>query len=223
MIEFFTDLFSPITAILHMLLEFLYGITSSFGLVSYGYPIILLTILIKVAMAPLTARQIQSMKAMQDLQPKLQKIQEKYKNNPEMLRQKMAQLYSDSGVNPLAGCWPLLIQMPILMAMYYALYAFNYPTPEQAQFFWVPSMSAPDPLYILPIISAVTTFLQQKLSTSSEANAQMKMMMFIMPLFIGWISLSFPSGLVLYWATMNVVQIAQQLWMQRVESKAKEA
>jgi len=87
-----------------------------------------------------------------------------------------------------------------------------------AAFFWLPSMSEPDPYYILPVLSAATTFLQQKM-TSSEMTGQMKIMMTVMPLFIGWISLTFPSGLVLYWVTMNVVQIAQQWWMYRGEDK----
>ena len=88
------------------------------------------------------------------------------------------------------------------------------------QFLWLPSMSQADPLYILPVLSAFTTFLQQKMTTT-EMNQQMKVMMVVMPLFIGWISLTFPSGLVLYWVTMNVVQIAQQWWMYRGESNLK--
>ena len=81
-------------------------------------------------------------------------------------------------------------------------------------------MSDPDPLYILPVLSALTTFLQQKMTTTDSNNPQMKMMMFIMPLFIGWISINFPSGLVLYWVTMNVVQIVQQWWMYRGDNTA---
>ena len=107
--------------------------------------------------------------------------------------------------------------MPILMGMYYALFNFTFPSAEAAAFLWLPNMSEPDPLYILPVLSAATTYLQQKM-TSTEMNSQMKIMMTIMPIFIGWISLSFPSGLVLYWVTMNVVQITQQWWMYRGEN-----
>jgi YidC/Oxa1 family membrane protein insertase len=160
------------------------------------------------------------MKAMQELSPKMKKIQEKYKDNPQVMQQKIGALYKDAGVNPLAGCLPLLIQMPILMGMYYSLYNFSYPTPESAYFLWMTSMSDPDPLYILPVLSALTTFLQQKMTTTDSNNPQMKMMMFIMPLFIGWISINFPSGLVLYWVTMNVVQIIQQWWMYRGDNAA---
>ena len=150
------------------------------------------------------------------------KIQEKYKDNPQVMQQKVGALYKEAGVNPLAGCLPLLIQMPILMGMYYALYNFTYPTPESAAFLWLPNMSDPDPYYILPVLSALTTFLQQK-QTTTEMNQQMMIMMTVMPLFIGWISLNFPSGLVLYWVTMNIVQITQQWWMYRNDDKKKEA
>ena len=221
--EFFSSLLSPIEDLLHFVLQALYGITSAVGLDSYGAAIILLTILIKMILYPLTVKQVKSMKAMQELSPKMKKIQEKYKDNPQVLQQKIAALYKESGVNPLAGCLPLLVQMPILMGMYYALFNFTYPSAEAAQFLWLPTMSEPDPLYILPVLSALTTFLQQK-QTTTEMNQQMKIMMTVMPLFIGWISLSFPSGLVLYWVTMNLVQIAQQWWMYRGDDKtAKEA
>lgn len=218
--EFFSTIFSPIESLLRFVLETLFAITSAAGFASYGWAIILLTIIVKMALYPLTVKQVKSMKAMQELSPKMKKIQEKYKDNPQMMQQKIGALYKDAGVNPLAGCLPLLIQMPILMGMYYSLYNFSYPTPESAYFLWMTSMSDPDPLYILPVLSALTTFLQQKMTTTDSNNPQMKMMMFIMPLFIGWISINFPSGLVLYWVTMNVVQIVQQWWMYRGDNAA---
>ena len=216
---FFGTLFAPIENLLHFVLEALYSLTSMAGVGSYGLAIILLTIIIKSLLYPLTVKQVKSMKAMQELSPKMKKIQEKFKDNPQVMQQKIGALYKDAGVNPLAGCLPLLIQMPILMGMYYALFNFTYPSADAAKFLWLPSMSESDPLYILPILSALTTFLQQKMTTT-EMNQQMKVMMTVMPLFIGWISLNFPSGLVLYWVTMNVVQIAQQWWMYRGDSTA---
>ncbi len=219
---FFGTLFQPIEDLLGFVLQLLYNLTDIAGAGSYGMAIILLTIIVKMLLYPLTVKQVKSMKAMQELQPKMKKLQEKYKDNPQVMQQKLGALYKDAGVNPLAGCLPLLIQMPILMGMYYALFNFQYPSPEAAAFLWLPSMSDPDPLYILPILSALTTFLQQKMTTT-EMNQQMKIMMTVMPIFIGWISLNFPSGLVLYWVTMNVVQIVQQWWMYRGEdSKKKE-
>ena len=216
---FFGTIFAPIENLLHFVLETLYSLTDLAGVGSYGLAIILLTVIIKMLLYPLTVKQVKSMKAMQELSPKMKKIQEKYKDNPQVMQQKIGALYQEAGVNPLAGCLPLLIQMPILMGMYYALFNFTYPSAEAAKFLWLPSMSEADPLYILPILSALTTFLQQKMTTT-EMNQQMKIMMTVMPLFIGWISLSFPSGLVLYWVTMNVVQIAQQWWMYRGENTA---
>ena len=219
---FFGTIFAPIENLLHFVLETLYSLTDLAGVRSYGLAIILLTVIIKMLLYPLTVKQVKSMKAMQELSPKMKKIQEKYKDNPQVMQQKIGALYKDAGVNPLAGCLPLLIQMPILMGMYYALFNFTYPSAEAAQFMWLPSMSDPDPIYVLPILSALTTFLQQKMTTT-EMNQQMKVMMTVMPLFIGWISLNFPSGLVLYWVTMNIVQIVQQWWMYRGEDKTKEA
>ena len=123
----------------------------------------------------------------------------------------------------MSGCLPMLIQMPILMGMYYTLYSFNYGSADPS-FLWIPHLSNPDPTYALPFLSAATTFLQQKMmSNNSEANPQMKIMMTIMPIFIGWISLSFPAGLVLYWVTMNVVQIIQQWWTNRQDDNKEAA
>lgn len=215
------DLFSPIVSVFRVMLDAFYGVTAAVGYESYGVAIILMTIVIKGLLYPLTAKQIRSMKAMQEIQPELKKIQNNYKNNPQMMQQKMAELYRESGVNPLAGCLPLLIQMPILMGVYYSLYGLDYS--GDPGFMWLPNLSEPDPIYALPILSAATTYLMQKQSSAaspSGENQQMKIMMMVMPIFIGWISLSFPSGLVLYWVTMNVVQIVQQFIMFRADSKA---
>lgn len=220
---FFGSIFAPIENLLHFAIELLYSITESLGFGSYGLAIILLTIIIKTLLYPLTAKQMQSMKAMQMLQPKMKKLQEKYKDNPQMFQQKMAELYQNAGVNPLAGCLPMLIQMPILMGMYYALFNFDYGGVEPS-FLWLPSLSQTDPMYILPVLSALTTYLQQKISMT-ETTQQTKMLMIILPLFIGWISLNFPSGLVLYWVTMNIVQIVQQQWIYKkdITKENKEA
>lgn len=212
--EFFSNLLSPIQDVLSFVLEALYNLTDMAGIGSYGLAIILLTVIVKMLLYPLTAKQVKSMKAMQELAPQLKKLQEKYKDKPQVMQQKVANLYKEAGVNPLAGCLPLLIQMPILMGMYYALFNFTYPSPEAAQFLWLPSMSEADPKYILPVLAAATTYWQTR-QTSDPNNQQMKMMMYIMPVFIGWISLNFPSGLVLYWVTMNLCQIVQQWYMYR--------
>ncbi len=222
--DFLWNIFKPLVDLLQSVVAFFYTLTGSIGFQSYGLAIILLTISIKMALYPLTVKQIKSMKAMQELQPKMKALQEKYRGNPQLLNQEMAKLYQAEGVNPAAGCLPLLAQMPILMGMFYALRDFAYQ--GEPTFLWLPSLSDPDPYYILPLLSAATTFWQQKQTSqdmgsgSGLAATQMKVMMFTMPLFIGYISLSFASGLVLYWVTMNIVQIAQQWFMFRSEKKA---
>ena len=220
--EFFSNLLSPIESLLQFVLGGLYNVNSMFGLVSYGYAIILLTIIVKFLLYPLTVKQVKSMKAMQEIAPKMKKIQEKYKDNPQVMQQKVAAMYQEAGVNPLAGCLPLLVQMPILMGMYYSLYNLEYPSADAAQFLWLPSLSEADPYYILPILNVLTTFYQTR-QTSDMSNPQMKMMMLIMPLFIGFISLTFPSGLVLYWVVMNLCQILQQWWIYREGGPAEQA
>ena len=213
------NLFDPLVQVFRLVFEGFYNLTAAVGFANYGIAIILMTILVKALMYPLTAKQVRSMKAMQDLQPALKKLQKDYKNNPQLLQQKMAELYKEAGVNPLAGCLPLLIQMRILMGVYYCLYGYSYS--GDPTFLWLTSLSDTDPLYVLPILSALTTYIQQKqtMANNGQDNQQMKIMSYMMPLFIGWISLNFPSGLVVYWVTMNLCQIAQQWYMFRGEKK----
>ena len=219
---FLMEIFSPITNIFSLALNALYALTEKFGVGSYGLAIIILTVIIKLILYPLTAKQLKSMKAMQVLAPKLKKLQEKYKDDPAALQKQMMMLYQKEGVNPLAGCLPMLIQMPILMAMYYTFFKFDYGGAEPS-FLWIPSLSQTDPMYILPIIAALTTLLMQKISTV-EVTQQTKVMMVIFPLFMGFISLNLPAGLVLYWATQNVVQIIQQIIIYKsMDANSKEA
>lgn len=205
-------LFDWAVGLLQELLTFFYNVTASMGFANYGVAIILITLAIKVILYPLTVKQVKGMKAMQDLQPKMKELQDKYKSNPEKLNKEMALLYKESGVNPLAGCLPLLVQMPILMGIFFAIRDYQYA--HIPSFLWMSDLSGPDPLYILPILSAVTTYIQQK-QTATDMNQQTKIMMNFMPLFIGYISITFPGGLVLYWVVSNIFQIAQQWWMYR--------
>jgi len=211
-------IFDTLIGWLQDILGFFFQFSSMLGFESYGIAIILMTIVVKMILYPLTIKQVKSMKGMQDMQPEMKKLQEKYKKSPEILQKEMAKLYKESGINPLAGCLPLVAQMPILMGMFYALRAFDYV--GDPSFLWVANLSDADPYYILPVLSALTTFIQQK-QTTSEANQQMKMMMIFMPLFIGWISCTFPAGLVIYWVISNIMQILQQWWMYRGDSNVK--
>lgn len=192
-------------------LTYCYDFTTMLGMANYGLAIIVLTAIIKIVLYPLTVKQVKSMKGMQEIQPKVKALQEKLKGNPKKLQEEMASLYKQAGVNPLAGCLPLIIQMPFLIGIFYAIRDYQY---LQQPYFLSIDLSQPDPTYILPILSALTTLIQQK-QVTTDMNQQAKMMMIGMPLFIGYISLSFPAGLVLYWASSNVFQIFQQWWMYR--------
>lgn len=216
--EFITSLFEPIVTLLEVILTFLYNGLKTVGLGNYGIAIIVLTIIIKTIFYPLTVKQVKSMKAMQKIQPKMKKIQEKYKQDPKRMQEEMGNLYRNEGVNPMAGCLPLLAQMPILMAMFYALQNIHYEAGNSA-FLWVTDLSVPDHLYILPLLSALTTFLvqYQTSSTTPGSGTQKKIMNTIMPLFIGYISINFAAGLVLYWVTNNVMQMIQQFIIDKKE------
>ena len=206
------ELFDSAILVLQDILNIFYQLTATLGFPSYGLAIILMTLVIKMLMYPLTVKQVKSMKGMQILQPKMKELQTKYKDKPEKLQQEMIKLYKETGVNPMAGCLPLVLQMPIFIIIFYGLrdFTFNGAT----SFLWLTDLAQPDPLYILPVLSALTTYYQQK-QTSTEMNQQAKMMLMFMPLFIGYISTTFSSGLVLYWVTMNTMQIVQQWWMSR--------
>lgn len=218
--DFLWSLFEPLVLLLQHMVEFMYRLTVSLGVPSYGAAIIFMTVVIKMLLYPLTVKQVKSMKAMQELQPKMKRLQEQYKTNPQLLQQEMQKLYQEAGVNPLAGCLPLLVQMPILMAIFYALKDATYEGGSPA-FLWMPSLSEADPYYVLPVLSALSTYLTSR-QTTDASNQQMKMMMYVMPLVIGWMSMNFAAGLVLYWITMNVVQVVQQWFIFRDE-KAPDA
>ncbi|NMA51398.1 MAG: YidC/Oxa1 family membrane protein insertase [Peptococcaceae bacterium] len=203
------------------LLNWLYQITGSFGLANYGIAIILLTVLIKVVLYPLTKKQMKSMLAMQQLQPKVKEIQDKWKDrDPEKMQQMIMDLYKENNVNPASGCLPLLVQMPILFALYRSLFDFPYINEAHASFIWVHNLSATDSLYILPLLAGVTTFFQSKMTMMSTEPTQ-RMMLYTMPLFIAWVSASVPAGLALYWVVFNIVGIIQQYFINKQMSSFK--
>lgn len=204
--------------------------------------IVIFTILTRVITYPLTATQLKSSKKMQEVAPRLAEIKEKYKNDREKQAQAQMALYREAGVNPLAGCLPLLIQFPVLIGLYGAIYAGLAQTPLQFvdlthrllipglsdmlplknTFLWL-HLGQPDATMILPILTVVTTWLQMKLtmpppSDSKDPSAAMsRNMTTIMPLMIGLFSLSFASGLSIYWIVSNVVGIVQYALMGKVD------
>lgn len=195
------------------LLNWFYQVTVAVGLPNYGLAIILLTVVVKVALYPLSYKQMHSMKAMQKLQPKIKEIQEKHKGKDQQkMQQAVMELYKEHNVNPMSGCLPLLVQMPILIALYRSLFNFPFLNEAHASFLWVPNLSQHDALYLLPLLAGVTTYIQSKMTTSM-ADPTQRMMLYTMPLFIAWISSTVPAGLALYWVVFNVVGTVQQYFI----------
>lgn len=203
-----------LNSLMEFLLEAAFAITHNWGLA-----IILLTIVVRAVMYPLTLRQSQGMEIMKRLQPKIQELQKKYQDRPDELQKRMLQLYKEHNYNPFSGCLPLLIQFPILVGLFNVLRTY----PFDSGFLWL-DLAKPDPYYILPILSAVTTYTQMMQTATGDSSQ--RMMMILMPIFIGWISLSFPGGLVLYWVVSNLLGMLQQWHISRrmaVEQRSSEA
>ncbi len=178
---------------------------------NYGFAIILVTILIKLVFFPLANKSYKSMKDMQKLQPIMAEMKEKYKDDKERMSKEMMQLYRKNRVNPLGGCLPMVVQIPVFIALYNVL--INAIELRHAPFlFWITDMSAKDPYYITPVVMGATMFLQQKMSPSAPDPTQQKVMM-MMPVIFTFMFLNFPSGLVIYWLVNNVLSIAQQYYI----------
>jgi YidC/Oxa1 family membrane protein insertase len=197
---------------------------------NYGWAIILMTILIRLLLFPLTHKSTVSMQKMQEINPKVQAIRQKYRAklkdkqgrpNPEMQRkmnEETMALYKAEGVNPAGGCLPMLLQIPVLFAFYNILSA-AIEIRHAPWIFWIQDLSAKDPLYVLPIVMGGTQFLQQRM-TPQAGDPMQRRMFALMPIFFTVLFLGFPSGLVLYWLTNNVLGIGQQLIYKRLrESK----
>jgi len=179
-----------------------------------GIAIILLTIIIRTAMLPLSLLQIRSQKAMMRLQPELKELQQRYGSDRQKMAQEQMRLYRERGVNPVAGCLPLVLQMPIWFALYSSLTNLAHNDPSfQAGFLWIPSLALPDPFYILPVVTGATQWVVQRMSmmpTSDPQQQQMNRMMEFMPLMFFFFSLQVPAGLALYWVVSNVYTFFQQ-------------
>jgi YidC/Oxa1 family membrane protein insertase len=181
---------------------------------NWGVAIILLTLAIRIVLFPLMHKSTVSMRRMQKLQPKVKTIQEKYRKNksdPQVrakMNQEMMELYRAEGVNPMGGCLPMLLQLPILWALY-MLFAYAIELRHAPFMLWITDLSAKDPLYITPVLMTATMWIQQKLAPQA-GDPQQQRIMRLMPLIFGIMFLGFPSGLVLYWLSNNVITIIQQ-------------
>lgn len=181
---------------------------------NYGLSIIIVTILVRLVILPLMIKQLRSSKAMQDLQPEMKLLREKYSSKDQQTQQKLQketmELFQKHGVNPLAGCFPLIVQMPILIGFYHAIMRTR--AIAEHSFLWF-DLGHKDPYYILPIVAGVATFIQQKLMMAGTANQnpQMAMMVWLMPIMIIIFAINFPAALSLYWVVGNIFMILQTL------------
>ena len=196
---FFADIWNSLVGAMTSLTHWLYSLTDMIGLPNYGLAIILLTILIKLVLFPLNQKQMVSMKRMQSIQPQIKEIQAKYKDkkrpeDKQKMQQQIMEVYQKNNVNPLAGCLPILVQMPILIALYRSLLHIEFINQEHAGFLWISTLADKDAFYILPILAGLSTYMQTKLTTSSTDQTQ-RMMLYMMPILITWISFNLPSGL----------------------------
>lgn len=213
--------FDFIAQVLLQLLEFLFNLAHN-----WGVAIIILSILIYLILLPLSLKQMRSMKQMQALQPHVEELKKNYKDNPQRLNKEIMALYSQHKVNPLSGCLPLLLQMPIFFALYQVL--MRSVALKGSSFLWIKDLSEPDRLFllpislpvlgnevnILPIVMAIGMFVQQKISTFSAGGtsaSQQKIMLIVMPVVFGFIFYRMPSGLVLYWLINSALMLVYQI------------
>ncbi len=208
--------FSFISRPLIWLLNFFYGFVHN-----YGVAIILLTLLVKIILWPLSHKSYKSMQQMKKLQPMMMKIKEKHKDDREAMNREIMQLYKTYKVNPMGGCLPIVVQIPVFFGLYQGLlgaielrHASFIPTLPFTDLIWLADLSAKDPYYITPILMGGTMFLQQWLTPSTGDPTQRKIMM-IMPVVFTFLFLNFPAGLVIYWLTNNIISIGQQWWQLR--------
>jgi YidC/Oxa1 family membrane protein insertase len=180
---------------------------------NYGVTIILLTMAIKLLFVPLQYKSYKSMKMMQLIQPKVAAVQEKFKDDRDRLNKELIKLYRDQKVNPVGGCLPMVLQMPVFVALFNILYMTI--DLRQAPFMlWITDLSVQDPYYVLPVIMGATMVIQQKITPTTMDPTQAKIML-VLPVFMTFLFVNFPAGLVLYWLTNNILTISQQVFTDR--------
>ena len=214
---------NPIVLFLNTVLEKFFDLTNLIGWPSYALALLIFTIIIKMLLYPLAIKQMRSSRDMQRLQPKLKALQEKYKNNPQKMQEAQMKLYRDMNINPMGGCLPLLLQIPIIWMLFASIRNFVPAHPEFYKFFWIPDLAAPDPTGILlPLLVAASTFLQQWISVVNRKDPTQKAMLIIMPIMMGFFCRSFPSGVALYWIFYGLLSGIQQFFINR-KGKAEDA
>ncbi|WP_430789538.1 YidC family membrane integrase SpoIIIJ [Virgibacillus flavescens] len=186
---------------------------------SYGWAIVVVTIIVRFVLLPLNVKQLKSSRAMQDVQPELKELQKKYSskdaNTQQKLQKETMALFQKHGVNPLAGCLPIFVQMPVLIAIYHAI--MRNAEIQTHSFLWF-ELGDPDPFFILPIVAGAATFFQQKLMMAGSPagqNPQMMVMLYVMPIMIAVFAIFFPAALALYWVVGNIFMVAQTIFIRK--------
>lgn len=193
---------------IYWLLSFLHGIVGN-----WGWSIILLTCIVKAILFPVSAAGYRSMARMKEVQPRIKAIQDKYKDDKQRLNQAMMELYRNEKINPVGGCLPIMLQIPVFLALYWVLQG-SVELRGASWILWVHDLAAPDPWFVLPLLMAVTMFLQIYLNPKPADPTQAKVM-YIMPIIFSVMFFIFAAGLVLYWLTNNVLSILQQWWINK--------
>jgi YidC/Oxa1 family membrane protein insertase len=189
--------------------------------IGYGWVLILVGVLMRIVLFPLNHKAMRANLRNMAVQPLVKEIQTKYKDQPEKLQKEMVKLYKEHGFNPLAGCWPMLLPWPVLIALFFVFQ--NTIELRGVPFAWLPDLSTADPFYVLPVLLGVSMFLMQWISlrTMEEVNPQMKMMMWGMPIFMIVIFVNLPSGLNLYYLTANLATLPQTWWISKEREKMR--
>jgi len=208
--------FTFIAKPLFLLLKYLYGI---FG--NWGWAIVAMTILIRLVLYPLTYKGMVSMNKLKDLAPKVKELQAKYKGEPQKLNAHMMELYKKHGANPMGGCLPILLQIPIFFAIYRVL-SNAIELKAAPWIFWVEDLAAMDPYFILPVLMGITMFLHQRITPTNFTDPMQEKIMKFLPLIFTFFFVTFPAGLTLYWFINNLFSIAQQYYVNHLFAKKKE-
>jgi YidC/Oxa1 family membrane protein insertase len=185
---------------------------------AYGLVLVFFGIMVRVLLWPLNQKAMRANMQLQAVQPLMKDIQDRYKNDPQKLQQEMFKLYKEYNVNPLGGCWPMLLPMPVLFALFFVFQ--NTIELRGASFLWLPDLSRPDPLYVIPVVMGLSMYGLSKVGQiGMEPNPQMKMMLYVMPVMMTFLFLNFASGLNLYYAVSNLASIPQQWLLARERVK----
>lgn len=209
-------IFSPITKFFNMLYDIFFNFVVSMGIseesgLAYVLAVVLLTVLIRLCLLPFNIKSARSTQKMQEIQPEIKRIQEKYKNDPQKANMEIMRIYKEKNVSMTGGCLPSLLPLPILMALYYVFWPMDL---AGKSFLWIADLGAPDPYFILPVLSALMTYLPTYLMTKAQStnteNPAMNMgaMNIGMSLMMGFMALNFKSILVIYWIVGGVIQLA---------------